>query len=638
MTIPTLEGPSSKRPLRLWPGVALGVLMFLTIFGAPLFVPEAAPVAILGGVAGGLGVALWWLFLSRAPWVERLAAILLAVAAVALTPRFLHASIATGMMGFMFYVFVIPALGLTFVLWAVATRRLASGPRRALMALTIVLTCAAFALLRTNGLTGDADSDLAWRWSPTPEERLLASQSLDEDVVVAVPVKEEPAKAVAPGGDAESAGVVDHTEVAGAPAPRDDEPANPGDASPGGDAGDRQHQPRPASSVEESAEWPGFRGPERNGKVPGERIVTDWAATPPIELWRQPVGPGWSSFAVKGELFYTQEQRGDEEMVSCYRMSTGEPLWRHGDSTRFWESNAGAGPRATPTLSGDCVYTLGATGVLNALNATDGALLWSRNAASDAGVRTPGWGFAGSPLVHDDLVVVATGGRLAAYDRATGEPRWLGPAGGWGYSSPQLARLGGIAQILLLNGTGVISLAPSDGSLLWEHGWRSDGIVQPAMTEDGDLLIGSGSGLAGAATGTLRIGVSRQTGGWSVQERWTSIALKPYFNDFVVHHGHAFGFDGSLLACMDLKDGKRNWKGGRYGHGQLVLLPDQDLLLVLSERGELALVRAAPDQFTELARVPALEGKTWNHPVLVDDTLLVRNDREMAAFRLAHPR
>ena len=131
-----------------------------------------------------------------------------------------------------------------------------------------------------------------------------------------------------------------------------------------------------------------------------------------------------------------------------------------------------------------------------------------------------------------------------------------------------------------------------------------------------------------------RLAVMHGSGGWTVEERWTSVGLKPYFNDFVVHHGHAFGFDGSILACIDLKDGERKWKGGRYGSGQLVLLPDQGLLLVLSEQGELALVEAAPDQFTELARLPAIKGKTWNHPVLVGDLLLVRNGQEMAAFRL----
>jgi outer membrane protein assembly factor BamB len=173
--------------------------------------------------------------------------------------------------------------------------------------------------------------------------------------------------------------------------------------------------------------------------------------------------------------------------------------------------------------------------------------------------------------------------------------------------------------------------------VLWEHKWPGDGIVQPGLTAEGDVLIGTATGMGeGAGIGMRRVSVGRGGGGWTVQERWTTTGLKPYFNDFVVHEGHAYGFDGSILACVDLKDGERKWKGGRYGAGQLVLLPEQDLLLVLSEQGELALVKATPEQFTEVAaRIPAIEGKTWNHPVLAGDVLLARNAEEMAAFRLA---
>jgi hypothetical protein len=150
------------------------------------------------------------------------------------------------------------------------------------------------------------------------------------------------------------------------------------------------------------------------------------------------------------------------------------------------------------------------------------------------------------------------------------------------------------------------------------------------VTADGDLLIGKGD-----TSGIHRLAVARGPGGWTVEERWKTTGLKPYFNDFVVHRGHAFGFDGPILACIDLADGTRKWKAGRYGNGQLVLLADQDLLLVVSEEGELVLVSAATDTFTEVARVPALTGKTWNHPVVVGGVLLVRNGEEMAAFRLA---
>jgi hypothetical protein len=156
--------------------------------------------------------------------------------------------------------------------------------------------------------------------------------------------------------------------------------------------------------------------------------------------------------------------------------------------------------------------------------------------------------------------------------------------------------------------------------------------VQPAITPEGDVLVNAISMNGGE--GLRRLAVTRTGGTWAAQEKWTSKGLKPYFNDFVIHKGYAYGFDGSILSCIDLADGARKWKGGRYGNGQLVLLADQDLLLLTSEEGELALVSATPDQFKEVARAPALEGKTWNHPVLVKDVLLVRNDHEMAAFRL----
>ena len=169
------------------------------------------------------------------------------------------------------------------------------------------------------------------------------------------------------------------------------------------------------------------------------------------------------------------------------------------------------------------------------------------------------------------------------------------------------------------------------GVLARDNPWPpSARIVQPALIANGDVLMS-----AGESNGIRRVVVAQGPGGWTIEERWTSFRLKPYFNDFVVHEGHAFGFDGRILTCIDVEDGERKWKGGRYGQGQLVLLPDQDVLLVLSEEGELVLVGAAPDRFAELARFPAIEGKTWNHPALVGDVLLVRNGREMAAFRLS---
>ena len=240
-------------------------------------------------------------------------------------------------------------------------------------------------------------------------------------------------------------------------------------------------------------------------------------------------------------------------------------------------------------------------------------------------------------LVIGDVVIVAAGGMLAAYDVATGAPRWTGGGGGLSYSSPQPATIDGVEQVVFMSGPGTTSVVPATGEVLWDYAWSGGAIVQPAMTENGDILVNTISMNGGI--GLRRISIAHSSGGWTASERWTSNGLKPYFNDFVLHKSHAYGFDGNILSCIDLQDGTRKWKGGRYGNGQLMLLADQDLLLVLSEEGELALVKATPDQFTEVARFPeALEGKTWNHPVVVRDVLLVRNDHEMAAFRLSRAR
>ncbi len=442
------------------------------------------------------------------------------------------------------------------------------------MVATILLACGVWTLARSDGITGDGAAELAWRWAETAEERLMARA--------------------------------------------DDEPTA---------------LPWTPAATETAAEWPGFRGPDRDGVVAGVRIETDWDSSPPVELWRRPIGPAISSFAVLGDLLYTQEQRGDDEVVASYRVTSGAPVWRHRDRARFWDSHAGPGPHSTPTISGGRVYTFGPTGIVNALDARDGAVVWSRNAASDTDTEVPYWGFSSSPAVVNDVVIIAVAGVLVAYDLATGDLRWVGPAGGLGHSSPHPLTIDGVAQLLLLSQAGATSVAAGDGKVLWEHPWPGFPIVQPAMTADGDVLISVTGDIGGL--GIRRLAVARGHGGWTVEERWTSTRLKPHFSDYVVHDGHAFGFDGSILACIDLEDGVRRWKGGRYGHGQLVLLPDQDLLLVLSEEGELALVGATPGQYTELARFPALDGKSWNHPVLVGDVLLVRNRQEMVAFRLS---
>ena len=387
------------------------------------------------------------------------------------------------------------------------------------------------------------------------------------------------------------------------------------------------------AAVKMEVKWPGFRGVGRDSVVRGVQIQTDWTALPPVEVWRRQIGPGWSSFAVAGDLLFTQEQRGPDELVAAYRVTTGKPVWMHKDPVRFYESNGGAGPRGTPTLSDGRVYALGATGILNALDAATGAVLWKRDTTADAEIKQlPGWGITSSPLVHDNLVIVAVSGALLAYDRASGDKKWFVKSTGGSYSSPQLIDVNGTPQVLLLAGAGATAVSPKDGAVLWRSAWAGTPIVQPASLPGGDILLTSADMMG--SQGMKRVSLTRGDGGWKVEERWTSRGLKPYFNDYVVHEGHVYGFDGSILACISLDDGSRKWKGGRYGEGQMMLLADQDLLLVISDEGELALVKATPDQFTEVAKFKAIEGKTWNHPVLIGNLLIVRNGEEMAAFRL----
>ncbi|MCP4451046.1 MAG: PQQ-binding-like beta-propeller repeat protein [Planctomycetes bacterium] len=561
---------TEEKRLRLLPGIVIVILQWVIRFVVPAFVPEAAVIGVFGGLLGGLAIMIWWAFFSRASRTDRWGAIAAMILIMLATSRFLHVSIATGMMGMVFAIYGVPGLSLAFVIWAVASRRLSSTLRRVTLVAALLFACSMWTLVKTGGFDTDGNHDFSWRWAQTPEQRLLAESS-NEPIALSAPA----------------------------------------DARTG-------------------ADWPAFRGLNRDSIVRGVRIKTDWSASPPIELWRRSVGPGWSSMAVSGNLFYTQEQRGDDEVVACYRVMSGEPVWKHADPTRFWESNGGAGPRGTPTLSGRRVITFGGTGILNALDADDGSVVWSRNAASDAKIKVPHWGFSSSPLVVDDVVIIAAAGKLAAYDLATGDLRWLGPDGEDGYSSPHLVTLDGVTQVLLMSKAGAVSVVPADGTLLWEYPWPGGSrIVQPAQLANGDLLLNAGEG-----KGTRRVAVAQDPNGWAIEERWKSTRLKLNFNDVVVHKGHAFGFVGTRLICIDLEDGQRKWRGARYG-GQMLLLADQALLLVLSEKGELALVAADPDQFTELARFAAIEGKTWNHPVLVDDILLVRNAQEIAAFRLS---
>jgi outer membrane protein assembly factor BamB len=383
-----------------------------------------------------------------------------------------------------------------------------------------------------------------------------------------------------------------------------------------------------------TADFPQFRGPQRDGIVHGVRLARDWAARPPREVWRIPVGAGWSGFAVASGIAVTQEQRGKSEQVTAYDLATGGMIWSQADESEFRHAVAGDGPRATPAIAEGRVFTLGATGVLNGFDLKTGERLWGRNIILDAGAGLPQYGTASSPLVLERMVIVSAGGpggkSLLAYERDTGELIWSGGDNRAGYSSPVYALLAGALQILIFNDGGLVAHDPMDGRVLWETGWPAETqkVSQPLPLPRDRVYLSSGYGIGGRLFEVARGG----GGGLTVRTVWESRGLKAKFTNVVHRDGYLYGLDDGVLVCLDLENGERRWKGGRYGHGQVLLAGD--LLIVQAEDGAVVLVAAEPGRHREHGRLDALQGKTWNHPALAGSYLLVRNDSEAACYEL----
>ena len=567
---------------RIWPG-----LVIVGLLGAARLWANSGDGSMVqfffGLILAPLGALLllflWWLFLSRVSLVDR----------IVVVATFIATFLATALVSletfnvFGLILYALPLVAVVWVGWLLVSGFLAWPIRRAVLLLGIVASIGIFSLLRFDGANGTFNAEISWRWTPTAEANSMAKlKALDaakktEAVPVGIAVVE----------------------------------LQPGD-------------------------WPGFLWRDRESVVRDTRIAADWTKSPPKLVWKRPVGPGWSSFAVVGDCIYTQEQREGDEIVICYRASTGDEIWRHADPQRFAEPVGGPGPRGTPTFHEGKIYAQGAKGIVNCLDAATGKRIWSRDVVKDAEASVPQWGFASSPLVVKGVVTVFAGGdsgkAVIGYNADTGEPAWFGGRGKLSYASTQAATLAGIEQLLISTDVGVAAFDPEKGTVLWSYDWPSGGIariVQPAVLGDSDLLIGTGMNI-----GTRRLRISRDGSALAPKEVWTSTRFKPYYNDFVVHKDHAYGFDKDLFVCVRLEDGKTTWRERGYGSGQVLLLRDQELLLILSELGEIAVVEANPERRNELAKIEAIEGKTWNHPALVRDRLYVRNSREMACYAL----
>jgi len=384
-----------------------------------------------------------------------------------------------------------------------------------------------------------------------------------------------------------------------------------------------------------SVDVPQFFGPRRDGVVTGVRLSTNWASSPPKELWRQPVGHGWSAFAVVGDKAYTQEQREDQETVVCYELLTGKPVWIHGDPTRFSQWQGGEGPRATPTVVDGRVYSYGATGLLNCLDATTGHLFWQRSVLSENGLTNIEWGLSASPLVAENLVIVTGGSQgpvVFAMDRTSGAQVWKSGNGKASYSSPLLATLLGRPVVISDNARSLTVLEPATGAVLLEKEWgdvKWPKAAQPVVVGDDRIFLSAGYGM-----GCRLLRVQREPDGrLAASELWRGLRMKTQFNSASLRDGHLYGLDDGFLACVDANTGERLWKDGRFASGQSVLV--DDLVVVQNEQGSVHLCGATPDGFHEFGRIEALAGKTWNHPTVAGRYLLVRNDREAACFELA---
>jgi outer membrane protein assembly factor BamB len=379
-------------------------------------------------------------------------------------------------------------------------------------------------------------------------------------------------------------------------------------------------------------QFPGFYGPERNARIPGVMLETNWTEHPPQILWRQPAGPAWSGFAVQDGLAITQEQRESAEQVVCYEVVSGRTVWSHTDEAQFNTVIAGEGPRATPTIASNRVYTYGATGILNCFELGTGRRIWTRDTLRDNDAKLPEWGLASSPLVTDGWVVVSVGGKngrsLVAYRAEDGEFAWGAGQAGADYSSPVEATLLGERQIVIFNGFGLVSHS-LDGKILWDYAWPGGHphITPPQIVGTNMVLASSGYG-----TGAELIEIARSPGGWRASRVWKSIGMKSKFGPLFVAGGHVYGLDDGMLACVELKTGHRRWKDGRYGHGQGLLAGG--LILLTSEKGDVVLIQPDPERLIEVAKFRVFSDKTWNPPALAGEYLLARNHKEAACLKL----
>jgi len=388
-----------------------------------------------------------------------------------------------------------------------------------------------------------------------------------------------------------------------------------------------------ACAAAAAADWPQFRGPERDGRSTETGLATNWPAGGPPARFRVTLGGGYSGISVAGGRLYTLFSRGADEFAACLDGADGREIWRvRIDAT--WQDDIGPGPRSTPTVEGGTVFALSGRGKLHALAAADGKTLWMRDFVAEYGATPPQWGVSTSPLVEGRLLLVDVGGRqgasIVAFDKRTGGEVWRAQTDKAGYSAPIAITAGGVRQIVAFTGTRLRALAPADGTLLWDRPWETSYDVNaatPVFVPPDRLFVSSAYNVGGAL---LRLTAAE--GRVTVAEVWRNTELKSKFQSAVLAGDQLYGFDEGTFKCVDPRTGDMRWRQRGLGHGSLIFADGQ--LLVLSDAGTLVLVEATAEAYRERARAQPFTGRTWTAPALSGGRLYLRDEKELVALEV----
>lgn len=381
------------------------------------------------------------------------------------------------------------------------------------------------------------------------------------------------------------------------------------------------------------ADWPQYRGTDGDGRHPAADFPTRWPDAGLSEAWRMPLGKGYSGItAVDGSLF-TQHSKDGDEFLTAHDAASGGLKWKlRLDKER--PDQFGDGPRSTPSVDGDLVYAVSAYGKLWAVNRTSGEAVWHKDLRGEYGAQVPTWGVAAAPVVEGDLLLFNVGGKpgylLAAFDKASGELKWHSGSGKPGYSLPLTVTAGGIRQTIFFTGDKVVSVDPQTGTEHWSKPWSTAYDVNaaaPVFVPPSRIFISSGYD-----TGASLFEVTAKDGKASAEVVWSSRRMKNQFSSSIYHEGHIYGFDNKNFKCIVADTGEDVWRKGGFNHGSLFFVDGH--LVVLGERGKMALVEATPGSYIEKASFQAAEGKHWTVPTLYGDHIYVRNESELIAFQL----